>query len=196
MITKEAVEKIMKTEGQVKGAVLQTDASYVKKIWGEEGLNKVKEELKKLGHPIEYEKAKALEWFPIGLRVLSLLVIKDIFDLSEEDIKTMGNIVPKLSFIVKIMMKFFVSPKMTVEHGPELWSRHYSTGKLEVEHKEKEKFLTVTLKDVKLDPVICKYLEGYFQRIMQFTVGENVKCQEIKCMFKGDPCHVYRVSWK
>jgi len=196
MISKQEADKIMQMKGEVKGVVFQTDREYVKKMWGQESLDKIKKELKKLGYPIEYEKVKALEWHPIGLRVLSLLVIKDSFNMSDEDIKIMGNTAPKLSFIVKLLLRFFVNLKMSFEHASEMWTKHYSVGKLRAEIYEAENWAKVYLEDIKLHPMFCKYLEGYFSRIVQYTINKNIKSEEEKCMFKGGPCHEYKISWE
>ncbi|MFH1684363.1 MAG: hypothetical protein ABIA67_05735 [Candidatus Margulisiibacteriota bacterium] len=180
MLSKKQADEIMKTEGQVKGVVFQTDAEYVKKKHGQEGINKIQNRFKQLGCPFEYDKAKALEWFPIGWRALSLLVIKETFGLSNEDLKEMGNLAPKFSFLVKLFMKSFVSPKMTVEHASEFWKKHYTTGKFEAEYRGDENRAIIKIKDFPLYPEVLKYLEGYFQRIMQYTVGKDVQCKTIK----------------
>jgi hypothetical protein len=78
-IKKEELDKLMKIEGEVRGVVFQTDAKYVLEKEGEEGLKKLEERVKGLGYPIDYRKGEALDSHPIGLRVISLLLIKDTF---------------------------------------------------------------------------------------------------------------------
>ncbi|MBU0671731.1 MAG: hypothetical protein KJ732_01740, partial [Candidatus Margulisbacteria bacterium] len=169
-------------------------AEYVKKKYGQEGIDKIQNQLKQLGYPFEYDKAKALEWYPLGLRALSLLAIKDTFGLSDEDLKEMGNLAPKFSFLVKIFMKSFVSPKMTVAHAPEFWERHYSVGKLESEYHGDENRAIIKIKDFTLYPEVLKYLEGYFQRVMQYTVGKNVECKILDNKTEKKSC-LFEVIW-
>lgn len=197
MLTKEEVQKLFQIEGKVRGAVFQTDAEYIKNKHGEDGLNKVKYELKKLGYPIEYEKIKAMEWQPLGLRAISLLVFKNLFKWKDKDIKLMGNTAPKYSFIIKLLMKFFISVEEAFKNAPEYWEKHYDVGKLEiVELNEDEKYAILHIKDFKVHPVYCKYLEGYLQRIFKFILpNEKVIVKENKCMFKGDDYHEFRGDW-
>ena len=106
MPEKNAADEIMRgMDGRVRGVVFQTDASYVQRTQGTEGLERVEARLRELGHPVDYRRAKAMDWYPLGLRVLSLLAVRDTFDLSKEGIWTMGDAAPKFSFIVKVMMR-------------------------------------------------------------------------------------------
>lgn len=197
MLTKEDAQKLVEIEGKVRGAVFQTDAEYIKNKHGQDGLKKVKDELKRLGYPIEYEKIKAMEWRPLGLRAISLLVIKDLFKWEDKDVKLMGNSAPKYSFIIKLLMKFFISIEEAFSHAPEYWEKHYDVGKLEiVELNEEEKYAILYIKDFKIHQVYCKYLEGYFQRIFEFILpDEKVIVKENKCMFKGDDYHEFKGDW-
>jgi hypothetical protein len=80
MVTKNDADNIMKLPGNARGAMLQTDAAFIKQNHGEEGIHKVEEEFMKVGYSIDYEKINAMKWYPLGLRVLSLRIIKDVFN--------------------------------------------------------------------------------------------------------------------
>jgi hypothetical protein len=198
MITREEADELMRqmaAEGNTKGAVLRTDAKYVEGKWGKEGLAKVEAELQRLGYPIEYEKARLLENVPIGLRVLSLSVIKDVFHLSDEDIKIMGNTAPKFSFLIKLVMRFFASPQLIASHAPEAWSRFYTVGRLTADFYKEGKYSLLTLSGIHLPPIMCRYLEGYFQRMHQFSTSEsgNVKCEEQPSPAQSDV--LFKITW-
>ena len=47
----------------------------------------MEKELAKLGHPLSYQKISNMDFYPVGLRALSLLVIKGIFDFDNEKIR-------------------------------------------------------------------------------------------------------------
>lgn len=192
------VKKLMEIPGKARGVVLQTDAEYVKEKKGEKGLLVVEEELKKLGCPIAYEKIKTTDWYPIGLRAISLLVIKKVFNWSEKEIEEMGNTAPKYSFIVRSLLKYFLSFQKTYKEAPKYWEKHYMIGKLESsDYDEKRKYYVVRLKNFKIHPVLCAYLGGYFMRMGQMVLkGSNFKIEETKCMFKGDHYHEYTINWE
>lgn len=192
---KTEVARLLNLEGQVKGVVFQTDGGYVEKKWGPTAVKLVEQTIREAGGDLEYAKVRALNWYPLGMRAVSLLGIKEQFGLSDEDIKVMGNTAPKFSFIVKLMMKFFLSPKTTIEHSPDFWNKHYLAGKMETEYHGEEQCALVKLYDFNLHPVACKYLEGYFQRIMQYSTGKPVISEEIECPYKGGTGHIFKLSW-
>ncbi|MFQ6049758.1 MAG: hypothetical protein ACE5J0_01830 [Candidatus Paceibacterales bacterium] len=190
--TKETVRKLMEIEGEVRGAVLKLDGEYVLREKGKEGLKKLESELDKMGSPIEYEKIKVMDFYPIGLRIISLLAIKEIFGLSDERIKEMGAEAPKSSLIIKLFMKYFASPSLTVKQAPLMWEKHYTRGKLAVtEFDVKEKRATLRLENLDLHPILCQYLGGYFSTVVKMVLGVPVSVRETKCPFRGDKYHEY-----
>jgi len=60
---------------------------------------------------------------------------------------------------------------------------------------EENKELVIRLKDFKLHPLYCIYLEGYIERVLLF-VEQGVETRETKCPFRGDPYHEYTSKWK
>jgi len=197
-INQEEIEKLVNLEGKVRGVVFQTDAEYVKEKEGKKGLLLVKKELKRIGCPIEYEKIKATDWYSVGLRAISLLIIKKVFNWSDKEIESMGNAAPKYSFIVRLLMKYFLTLPMSYKQGPNYWKKHYTVGKLETpDYDLQRKYYVVRLKDFKIHPILCHYLGGYFVRIGQLVLrGSNFRFKETKCQFSGDPYHEFVVRWK
>ena len=200
-ITKEEIKRLMEIPGKARGVVFRTDAEYVKEKKGEEGLKRVEEELKKLGQPIDYKKIKAIGWYPVGLRVASLLVIKKIFNWTNKEIEQMGDAAPKYSFIVRLLLKYFISFPITYKKSPAYWVKHYNIGELETpEYKltKKNGYGIIRIKNFKVHPVMCTYLGGYFTRMCQMVLkgAKNFKWVENKCAHKGDSYHEFRVSWE
>ncbi|MGD9379498.1 MAG: hypothetical protein PVI51_02915 [candidate division WOR-3 bacterium] len=195
---KTEVEGLINITGRVRGAVFETDAAFIKNRYGAEGLEKIKTALQTMGQPIDYESVNSMEWLPLGLRALSLLVIKDAFNWNDEQIKEMGDAAPKYSFIVKLLMKFFVSPRVAFSHAPEYWVKHYDIGKLDaVELDEERRRATIQLHDFRVHPVYCKYLEGYFQRLFKFMYPKSrVEIKETKCMCDHGTHHEFLVTWR
>ena len=196
MITKPKADELMQIPGQVRGAVFETDAEYIRNRYGPEGLDKVMAALDSAGYPIRYGDVKSMEWLPLGLRALSLLIIKDIFNWNDGEIKEMGDAAPKYSFIVKLLMKFFVSPRVAFNHAPEYWVKHYDTGRLvAVELDEEKGHAVIHLHDFRVHPVYCKYLEGYFQRLFKFMYPKSrIEIRETKCMCREDTHHEFVVK--
>jgi hypothetical protein len=193
MLDQNELQKIINTPGEVKGVVFQTDANYVLKKMGESGLKKLEEQVKILGLAINYREASALKAYPIGLRVASLLLIIDTFGWDDAEIRQMGYEAPKTSFVVKLLMKFFVSFVRLMQEVPKYWQEHYTVGVLEsIKIDDTKKEAILHLRDISIHPLFCKYLEGYFEKIYEFSLeGRKGSCTEIECEFSGAAYHSY-----
>lgn len=190
------IKKLLEVKGEVRGVVFKTDFEYILDQKGQEGLERLKEEFKKINYPLNIDEIGTMSFYPIGLRAVSLLVIKELFNLSEEEIKRMGAVAPKLSLIIKLFTKYFLSITATARQAPLMWERHYRAGKLSVvEIDEKEKRIALRLTDLNLHPVFCQYLAGYFLTVVKMVVGRPAESRETKCTFRGDNCHEYLITW-
>jgi hypothetical protein len=198
VITRSEFQDIINLEGQVRGSTLNTDAAFIKSRGGGDGMRKVQETFRQLGYPIEYSHIRDMGWYPICLRVLSLRVIQDVFDLKDDEVKTMGDTAPKFSFIVKVFMKFTGMPEKALTRIPEYWRMHYSVGDIRVDEvNQKKGYLVVQLEDFIIHRIMCRYLEGYFRRLLQFSfTTHEVRSKETKCAFNGAPYHEYNIAWK
>lgn len=197
MINKEELNKLLKLKGRIKGVFLQTDSKYVLENEGKEGLLRLEKRAKELGYNLDYRNAKALEWYPVGLRPISLLLIKDVFGYNNERIREIGKMAVKFSFIIKLFVRFFSSIEKLIKKAPEYYKMQYSVGKLEVaEFDNKNKKAIFHLKNFKIHPLVCLYLEGYFQGVAELALKDKVTCKETKCVFKGDNFNEYLIQWQ
>ena len=176
---------------------LRTDGCYVLSREGKEGLKKVEAAMQDLGHPVSYEEIRAMEWCPLGLRVLSLLVIKDSLGWDEAGIKALGYAAITHSFVARLFMKALASPRLAISRAPEYWRSHYNVGRLEADFSKGERSVDLFIKDLGGHPLLCRYLEGYFERAIQFLLPKRkVGCVETECVFRGDAHHRFEVSWQ
>lgn len=194
-LTKELAQKIMKVKGEVRGIVFKTDAEFILKEKGKKALEKVEAELKRIGFPLNYQQIKTMYFYPLGLRVVSLLAIKKVCNFSDRDIERMGARAPKVSLVIKLFLKFFFSISKTVKQAPKMWEKHYTAGKLFAKSDEEKKYALVRLEELELHPVFCSYLKGYFSTVIWMIVNSPVTVREIKCTFKGDKYHEFLLTW-
>jgi uncharacterized protein YxjI len=196
-LTDEQINNILNAEGEVRGVVFKTDRRFITDTAGEEGLKKVEEELEKMNCPFNYEEeADNMSFYPIGMRVLSLIAISRAFNLEREGIMKMGSNAPKFSLMIKFFMRYFLSVEKIMEKAGEIWEKHYTVGKLEhVEMNVEEKFMRAKLYDINLHPIMCDYLTGYFSSIIKMGVGEEVKTEEVTCIHKGGDYHEFTTKW-
>lgn len=198
MLDPRTANELMETPGQVRGAVFLTDSEYIRRHHSDEALEKIVQTMETAGHPIRYGDMKSMVWYPLGLRALTFHAIREVLSWSDDEFRTMGNNAPKYSFIVKLLMKWFTSPRTAFNHAPEYWRRHYDVGCLEIDDlNEHDRYAVFRIKDFKITPLYCIYLEGYFKRLFQFTFpGKRIMIKETHCMSRGDPCHAFRAEWR
>ncbi len=195
-LPKEKIDEILAMPGQVRGVVFATDKEYVLLKWGKEGLEKLKNKAKEWGVKTPYEKVEVIDWYPAGQRAISLLLIREVFNLDNSGIRDMGSMAPKFSFIVKLFFKLFSPIEKFAKEIPGYWDEHFTEGELEViKVSEKDKELIIHLKNVDIHPIYCVYSEGYFERVIKFIYPTAV-CKETKCAYKGDDVHEYRFTWE
>ncbi len=201
MLNKEEIRRLLKISGKVRGVVFHTDAKYVLEKKGKRGLEMLEAEIRKIEQSIDYGKEiTATGWYPLGWRVLSLLAIQEVFNWGEKEILKMGAEAPRHSFIVRTLLRYFISPEKIFNQSSKYWKKHYSLGKLEaLEVNTKEKHVVLQLKDFKIHPILCIYFKGYFKELARIGVGirpEDMIMEETKCMFRGDSCHEFVIDWK
>lgn len=198
MITRTEFGQILKLDGQVRGSALNTDAAYVESREGRAGLHRIEAAFQTMGYPLQYSKINSMGWYPVCLRVLSLRLIQDILMLDEAGLRAMGDGAPKFSFLVRVGMDLPAPPPAVANEIPGYWRRHYSVGELRAsEMNLQARSLRLQLRDFRLHPVLCRYLEGYFGRLLQFGIADRqVGCRETKCVYDGDAWHEYEISWQ
>ena len=194
----ENIEELKLIKGEVRAVTLQTDKTYIFEQKGENGITLVEEEIKKMGLPFEYNNIKSLsEFYPLSLRVASLLATKKVFGWDDSQIKEMGRIAPKNSVFTKLVLRYLVSLKKMAKEIPRHWSRHYTIGSIDPgELHEDEKHLIVRLRDFNVHPIMCIYLSGYFVGTVEL-LGDftNLTVEEVKCMHRGDGYHKFIIRW-
>jgi len=198
-LTKEVVKKLMEIKGEVRGVTFEIDREYILKEKGREGLKKLEEELEKLGYPINYKEINTLGYYPVGLRALSLLAIKKVFNFDDEKIKEMGFFATKVSLIIKFFIRYIFSFQLVFNReAPKIWREHWTIGEMvPVELNEEKKYAILRLKNFNLHPVYCYYLEGYMSGLFQLMVkSPKITCEETKCSFRGDEYHEFLIKWK
>lgn len=197
MSLKEEIEKTMRIEGEGIGAAIQTHFHYIREKKGEEGVKKVQERLKELGYSVNFEKIKATERVPLTLSYLVVLVAREIFGWRDSDIFDMGNNAPKYSFVIKMVMRYFLSAKKSFQECPRYWRKHYDVGELKTyKFSEEGKYMILRLKH-ECPPTICIFYCGYFLRIAQYAIkSDKVTIKETKCQNKGDHFHEFIIKWE
>jgi len=194
IITKQEFSELMKIEGEARGLGFQTEAKFVLKEEGEEGLKKLEAQMAKLGYP--YSKIKTMDFYPIGLLAVNMLVIKRLFNYDDKKFQEMGKFEAKSSLIIRLFMKYFVSLERVAKESPKMWRKYYTVGDLKVpEINQEKRYIIIRIENFSLHPILCQILIGYFQSIVRMVLKGETTCEETKCVFRGDECHEFLMRW-
>lgn len=71
------IEEIMAFPGEARGMVIASDWDYVQAHYGKEAIEKLEKRIAELGYPLEHKKIKKMSFYPIGMDILSMLVIQE-----------------------------------------------------------------------------------------------------------------------
>jgi len=196
IISKEIAGNLMKIKGEARGTHFISDSQYILVKEGEQGLKKIEEELQELGFPIEYKKIRNTDFYPIGLRAISLLAIKKVFNYEDKEVRNLCAFATKVSMIIRLYLKFFCSIEKMSKVAPKMWNEYFTVGSLKMtEYDEKEKRAVLRIEDFELHCIYCRCLEGFFGNIVKMVVGvKEVSCKEQKCSI-GQNFHEFVVTW-
>lgn len=196
IISQEIFNKLINHPGKVRGVAFTTAADFIRENEGEEGVRKMEEAITQLGYPLKYEEIETMQFYPIGLQVINIMVMKKLFGYDNQKVQEMGRFNSKSSLLVRLFMKYFVSIERATDIAPKIWNRHYSQGKLEAtDYDSEEGYVVLRLSDFSVHPLLCEDLKGYFSSVVQMVVGKEVRGEETKCVHKGDPYHEFVLKW-
>ena len=196
-LTKELAEKLIAIQGECRGIHLRNDAEYILAKKGQKGLGKVEKELAGLGYPMKYGEIKNMEFYPAGYRGLSLLGAKTVFDWKDEDMRKMCGYAARISFIVRLYMKFFYSVPKILEKASKMWQEYWTHGRLDVvRYDEKNKIAVIEINDFDMHPAYCRCMEGYIGGLTKMvTKSKKVKCVETSCTFEDGDGHEFEIRY-
>jgi len=198
IITKKIAQELKELKGEIRGVILKADIQFIIDEKGKEGIKRVEKEMASLDFPFEYEKIKSMHFYPIGLRVVSLLVIKKVLGFSDKKIQEMGFDLPRSLPLVRMYTRFFAMDKKTFfNNAVKFWKRIVMVGEFETSLDEKNKQAISTLKNFDIHPILCIYLLGVIPSFHKMATGaREVIGKETKCSFKGDELHEFLVKHK
>ncbi len=180
----------MSAEGEARGVTIKTDWSYVKEVYGKEALKKIEKRMAELGYPLKLEEVRTMDFYPIGMDTLSMLVIQETLEFERKDLVRMGAEAIKFSIFLKIILRHFISLNLFSKEAQRMWRKHYTVGKLKVKevNADKNRFV-VEVSDFNIHPIYCPAIEGYLSEIGRMITGQELDVREEECTFEGGEVH-------
>ncbi len=193
-ISQQELSELLSLKGQTRGIGFKTEANFILKDQGKEGLEKLEKAMADLGFP--YDKIREMEFYPIGWLGIALVAIRNLFGYDDKKFQEMGQFEAKSSLIIRLFMKYFVSLQRVSKEASAMWRKYYTIGELEiVEIDEQKKQAAIRVKDFKLHPILCQVLLGYYMSILKMILSKEITAQETKCVHKGDDYHEFMIKW-
>jgi len=195
-IDKEELSKLIKMNGEVRGVALKSHADFILQQKGQIELDKLENILVELGYPIKFKEIKTWDFYPIGIEIIEMLTIKNLFNFEDKKFEEIGTFGSVSSFIMKLFMRYFGSIKMVAKEAPSIWKKYYTIGELKVkELNEKERYIILDVENFFIHPLHCFHLKGFFSSVVQMVTKTNPSCEETKCVHRGDSFHEFVIKW-
>lgn len=191
-------DELKEFKGKARGEAFRTRLEYVRKKEGEDGVKELERKMNELGIDIVFDQITTDTWINEGINSLSVVVAKEIFNWSEEDIFNLGRFSFKTSVITRTVLGYFVSMKKALSVADNYWKKYYDFGELELsEFNEKEKYAIIRKKGYKTHPLLCIQHKGYITAGAELLLrNEDILVEETKCAHKESDYHEYKISWK
>jgi hypothetical protein len=191
------VERLARLPGNVKGEVLRTTYAYIEMREGVEAVKKVEDIIKKVGHPLPYASIHPHKWYPESYSVSIYLATFLVLGWKQEDIFEMAKSAMKISFLLRLIVKQFISIRQIFEESPNYWDRHLDFGRLvPFEMSEDKKYVIFHIEGYNFHPVSNLYHAGYFSAIMKLSSkSDNIQVNVTKSVYDGDPYTELYCEW-
>lgn len=201
ILTKKEVKRLMGIPCRTRGEQISYFKKEIIKKEGEAGVKKFEQEINKFGYPFSFSEINDMDWYPVGLRTICLITLKNSFNFKDEDFIRMGSETIGNSIVVKLFFKYFSSRETAFKYVPGYWRKVCTCGRAEaiklVQTPDGKKgHFTVRLYDFDFHPLHCKGQLGSFLQLAKLLGGKNAKIEEKKCMHRGDPYHEFFITWE
>lgn len=194
---KETIQKILNIGVEIRAGDLKLLKKYVVKEEGEEGWEKIKKEMKKMGHPIT-SKDFSVQFSSLGIRILLFLSAKRALGWDDEKLEDWGRALPKDLMIIKFFSPVFrLNREFLFKKLPRIAQRYVKNLEIrpvEADLQNNQCVIRVDkLKSVpsEAEEVGLAYYKGFFAGWAEMVVGEKVACQ----LEKGKNYYRFTLSW-
>ncbi len=197
---KEVITQAKDIKGLERGADIHYLINYVKVKEGINGYRRLLDELEKNGYnPPNTEKIKNDDWISCSIPTIYMVAMAKYFFWTTKDLEELGeNLITFTPSLARFYIKYLSTLRQAAEKGIKEWQTHFNFGRLELANlDEKNKTLTMRLRDFHLHPVVCYFHAGVMKKIISLnSKSPEVNYKETKCIYNGDPYHEWIYNWK
>ena len=196
IISQEEFDELMRIKGEIRGVSIKSDLEFILKERGSEDLNKIEKTITNFGYPIAYKEIQILNFYPLGLDAIIMLLAKRMLDFENKDFQKMGRYEAKLSLIMRLFMRYFYSIDRFAKEISSIWRKYFTVGDIKIiEFSKEKKYVILRIENFLCHPLFCQSLIGYFPVVLGMIVKGSVDCEETKCVYRGDEYHEFLMKW-
>lgn len=185
---------------EVKGTLIATIPQFVKKKFGEEGLQMWLDTLSSDARLLFEFKVKENEWYDLRTYMLEpvAFIAQLFFQWNLEKAGwEMGRFAADHGF--KGLYRMFLKvgkPEFFVGKGPQFASGYYRPARIEVPLNERGKATVRITQFPEIDKTIEYRIGGWMQRGLEMNGCTDVNVEIVRSLMKGDPYTEYRITYK
>lgn len=180
--------------GQIRGAAVQSVKNYVIGLHGQEGLQRVLDQLPS-SVAGTFTHSLAISWVPSQHMEHFYRTASEVFGV---DMETMSRELGRANADKDLpsYFKFILSkatPALVFAAVPTVWRSYYDTGKMTVHSGDR--LVTATLVEFEDPGVLCWDTCGFAERLLELTGVKNPKVAHTHCVARGDSECVFEGTW-
>ncbi len=194
----QTAERLKNFPGKIRGEALKNHIEFIKMREGEKGVKEVEEKMKELGVPVDFKKIKSLDWINEGQNSLVVVLTKELFGWSDEDVFEMGRMGTRISFITKVAVQpLLVSIEKIARNVDKYWEKYFDFGTIETAYFNAEERKGVFReKGFYTHPTVSIMHAGYFKGIVELVLRDKkIDVQITASVYQGDEYTEYTVTW-
>ncbi|MDZ7726292.1 MAG: hypothetical protein U5L75_01790 [Candidatus Campbellbacteria bacterium] len=192
-----ALEWQENNNGRVRGISLKTDSlGAIKTMSGKDSQEKIQKLLNEIDVDFDLSKIQSYSWYPAAYGPVIYLVAAHLFSWGPKDLEELGRLSTRGSMLIKVIMRF-VSMKVTLRRGSQVWHKYYDFGDLvPVEYSDEGSYIIFKIEEYNVHPINEYYHKGYFGGIVELVTGsDNVVVEVRRSIYQGEESSEYKISW-
>ncbi len=184
----------------VKGSAVTARLRFVRELYGEPGVRRVKEALTEAHRALIEKRVLPHDWVPFELFVDLSVEIDRIYGKGDLELcREMGRYASKVNLPTLYRIFYALgSPAFIIGRAVRVWDVHYSSGRItaEIERSGPTERATLTLRDFATPHrAHCLSVLGWAERSVELSGGRVVEAEERTCRTRGDDACRFVVAW-
>lgn len=178
--------------GNVSGSCTNAIFDYLKYVGAEDKIPLILDRTEKYGFRQHATTVDPLKRYPVAEEMSLIFAAKDVLGWDNEAVKELGRNIPRVSFMVKMFLRYFLTLDTTTREAKKYWDKHFDFGELEVMNTDIESGnYVVEVRGFDIHPVYCSFLCGFLETMIGFVLTGPMGSEVVRCS-DGDGVNRFR----